>query len=175
MKAQDVILGSRVAHVRELKSEVARLKEENAQLREANAELLAHFDLALLAASDLARLSPGGRMVVWDGWNLIRGAPSLARDPADLEAQARIHLESHPLDFIWIVYDGEREGVKCDGWLRLSWTGGKGAQRADRFICDFVRAARFRGDVGRLEVRTRDKALSAAVERLVRLVRPRVN
>ena len=53
MSAQDVILGSRVAHVRELKAEIESLKAENAALRDERDSLKAHFDLALLAAMDL--------------------------------------------------------------------------------------------------------------------------
>ncbi len=168
MNAQDVILGSRVAHVRELKSEIARLKEECARLRDENSELLAHFDLAILACEDMQRLAPGGRLVVWDGWNLILGAGREARNPEELKEQANAYLSSHPHDIVWIVYDGEREGVVTDGRLRVSWTGGKGPQRADRFICDFLRAARFRGGLDRIDVRTRDKALAASVARLRR-------
>jgi hypothetical protein len=52
MNAQDVILGSRVAHVRELKAEIERLRRENAALHDQNAALGAHFDLALLAAEE---------------------------------------------------------------------------------------------------------------------------
>ena len=50
MNAQDVILGSRVAHLRELKTEISRLKSENDALRTENEELKNHFDLAVLAA-----------------------------------------------------------------------------------------------------------------------------
>ena len=72
MKAQDVILGARVAHVRELKSEIARLKAEVARLGAENEELRTHFSLVLLAAEDMRRLPEGGRLVVVDGWSGVR-------------------------------------------------------------------------------------------------------
>ena len=46
-------MGSRVAHVRELKTELEKLKAENAALRKEKEELAAHLDLAILAAEDL--------------------------------------------------------------------------------------------------------------------------
>ena len=51
MTTQDILMGSRVAHVRELKAEIAKLRDDNAALRDELAALKAHFDLALLAAS----------------------------------------------------------------------------------------------------------------------------
>ena len=125
MNAQDVILGSRVAHLRELKAEVAKLKAENDRLRSENAELLRHFDMALAAAMDLGGRRTGTFIVV-DGWNLILGAGKEARSPEELEGRMRAHLEANPDDFVWIVYDGEREGSRNDGRLRVSWTFGRG-------------------------------------------------
>lgn len=46
MGSQDVILGARVAHVRELKTELAKVNSEVQRLRGENAALLAHFDMA---------------------------------------------------------------------------------------------------------------------------------
>ncbi|MCR5413542.1 MAG: hypothetical protein K6F50_02285 [Kiritimatiellae bacterium] len=166
MNAQDVILGSRVIHIRELKAEIEKLRSENARLRDENAGLLSHFDLALLAAVDLRTLPEGGRLVVVDGWNMILGAGKTARNPAELESRYREHLASHPADLVWIVYDGPREAVKTDGRLRLSWTGGTGPHRADRFICDFLRMARFRGDVSKIEVVTCDRDFLKTVRRI---------
>lgn len=166
MNAQDVILGTRVAHLRELKSEIAKLKADNAALRTENGELKSHFALALAAAEDLRRLAPGGKLILVDGWNLILGADREARDPDGLVAKAKEHLDGNPDDFVWIVFDGPRFDVRNEGRLRLSWTGGTGAQRADRFICDFLRMARFTGGLDRVEVRTRDKALRRSVASL---------
>ena len=125
MNAQDVILGARVAHVRELKAEVERLRSENDALRAENGELRSHFDLALVAAEDLSRMDPGGRLVVMDGWNLILGAKKEAGCPDELVAQAKAHLEANPLDCVWIVFDGPRFDVRTEGRLRISWTGGR--------------------------------------------------
>ncbi len=159
MGAQDVILGSRVAHLRELKTEIAQLKAENARLHDENAALLEHFDLALLAAEDLRTLAPGGKLILVDGWNLILGAQKEAKDPADLIAQMKTYLADHPTDFVWILFDGPKENVQNEGRLRISYTGGTGAHRADRWICDFLRMARYRGYGEQIEVRTHDKEI----------------
>lgn len=85
MNTQDILAGSHVAHIRELKSEIAKLRDDNAALRDELSALKAHFDLALLAAEDL-RLAT--RLEIWDGWNLILGAKKEAKDRNDLLAQA---------------------------------------------------------------------------------------
>ena len=166
MNVQDVILGARVVHVRELKAEITRLKAENSRLNAENAELRSHFALALLAAEDLRRLPDGGRLVIVDGWNLVLAAEREASDKDDLVRQVRAHLAEHPLDFAWIVFDGSRENSTEEGRLRISYTGGVGTQRADRMICDFLRMARLSGDVSRIDVRTHDKELLKTVDRL---------
>ena len=159
MSAQDIILGARVAHVRELRAEVERLKAENAALREASASLRAHFDLALLAAADLR---DGGELEVWDGWNLILGSAKEARGRDELVARAQACGRR-----VWIVFDGPDEAVRrVDARVRVSYTGGTGEQRADRLICDFVRMAAFLGLADRVTVRTHDKALLAQIRRL---------
>lgn len=164
--AQEIFLGSHVAHVRELKTQVAALKAENAALRDENAALRSHFDLALLAAEDLRSLPEDGRLVIVDGWNLILGADKEARGPEDLIARAERHLAGRPQDAVWIVFDGPKENVTVRGRLRISYTGGTGAHRADRFICDFLRMARFRGDLDRIEVKTHDRDFIREMKRL---------
>ena len=57
MSAQYILVGARVQHVRELKTEIARLKAENARLHDENAALRAHLDLAILAAEELRDIS----------------------------------------------------------------------------------------------------------------------
>ncbi len=166
MGSQDLILGSRVAHLRELKTEIAKLKAENAALRDENATLASHFDLALVAAEDLRSLAPDGKLIVVDGWNLILGARKEAKNPGELIARAKAHLAARPADRVWIVFDGPRENSVNDGNLRVSYTGGTGAHRADRFVCDFLRMAKFRGDLSRIEVRTNDKDFKKTVARL---------
>ena len=167
MKSQQIILDSRVAHVRELKTEVARLRAENASLRAENEELSHHLDLAMLAAEDLRGLSPDGKLVIVDGWNLVLGAENEAKSPSELIEQAKRHLGDCPQDFVWIVFDGPRENSRVEGRLRVSYTGGTGPHRADRFICDFIRMARFRGDISRIVVKTHDKDFSKEVNRLM--------
>jgi hypothetical protein len=168
MKSQQIIMDSRVAHVRELKTEVARLRAENASLRAENEELSHHLDLAMLAAEDLRGLSPDGKLVIADGWNLVLGAENEARTPAELIEQAKRHLGDCPQDFVWIVFDGPRENSRIDGRLRVSYTGGTGPHRADKFICDFLRMARFRGDISKIVVKTHDKDFAKEVDRLSR-------
>lgn len=167
MNAQQIIGDSRVLHIRELKAEVAKLKAENARLRDENAMLAAHFDLAVTAAEDLRGLEGDAKLVLVDGWNLILGARRSARDKEDLLAQARAHLVERPKDLVWVVFDGPRFSSVLDGRLRVTYTGGSGAHRADRFICDFVRMARFRGDTPRIEVRTDDRDFRREIDRLL--------
>lgn len=166
MNAQQIIGNSRVLHIRELKSEVAKLKAENAQLRDENAQLCAHFDLALTAARDLESLPDGGRLVFVDGWNMILGATRIAKDKDDLLAKARAYSAENPGDLVWIVYDGPRYSVSEEGRVRISYTGGTGEHRADKFICDFLRMARFRGEAAKIEVRTHDKDFLRDIARI---------
>ena len=168
MSAQDVILGAHVAHVRELKAALAAAKAENAALRDENAAMKAHLDLALLAAEDLEGLPAGGRLEVWDGWNLVLGAAKAASDRRALVEQARERLSAPGAEGlrIWIVFDGADERVAVsDGRLRVSYTGGTGEHRADRLVTAFVRMAAYRGLAGRLAVRTDDRDFAKAVRR----------
>ena len=159
MSAQDIIMGSRVAHVRELKTALAKAAAENAALRDERDALKAHFDLALLAAMDLKGGEP---LEIWDGWNLILGAQKAAKDRADLIAQAEASGKR-----VWIVFDGHDENVHLLGAnVRVSYTGGTGEHRADKFICDFVRMAAYLGLADRVSVRTNDKDFRKTVERL---------
>ena len=157
MNAQDMIEAARLVRVRELQTALTKAAAENLRLKTENEMLFAHFDLAILAANDLAALPPDGRLVIVDGWNMILGANKVAKDRAELVAQAKAHVAEHPSDFVWIVLDGPRASSSVDGRVRVSYTGGVGAHRADKFICDFLKMARFRGDIRRIEVRTDDK------------------
>ena len=152
--------------VRELQTALTKAAAENLRLKTENEMLFAHFDLAILAASDLAALPPDGRLVIVDGWNMILGANKVAKDRAELVAQAKAHVAEHPSDFVWIVLDGPRASSSVDGRVRVSYTGGVGAHRADKFICDFLKMARFRGDIRRVEVRTDDKDFKKEVKRI---------
>ena len=166
MNAQEIIGESRVLHIRELKTENAKLRAENTKLRDENAELRSHLDLAITAARDLDSLSEGGKLVFIDGWNMILGATRIARDKDDLLAQARAYAADNPLDLVWIVYDGPRFSATVDGRIRVSYTGGTGEHRADKFICDFLRMARFRGTLSRIEVQTHDKDFLREIARI---------
>jgi len=158
MSAQHVIMASQLTRVRELRTALEKLSAENAALRDERDALKAHFDLALLAAQDLR---DGKTLEIWDGWNLILGAQKEARDRADLLAQAKASGRR-----VWIVYDGHDESVRQDGRVRISYTGGQGEHRADKFICDFVRMAAYLGLVDKIAVRTNDKDFVKEVRRL---------
>ena len=161
-----MIEAARLVRVRELQTALTKAAAENLRLKTENEMLFAHFDLAILAASDLAALPPDGRLVIVDGWNMILGANKVAKDRAELVAQAKAHVAEHPSDFVWIVLDGPRASSSVDGRVRVSYTGGVGAHRADKFICDFLKMARFRGDIRRIEVRTDDKDFKKEVKRI---------
>lgn len=161
-----MIEAARLVRVRELQTALTNAAAENLRLKTENEMLFAHLDLAVLAANDLAALPPDGRLVIVDGWNMILGANKVAKDRAELIAQAKAHVAEHPSDFVWIVLDGPRASSSVDGRVRVSYTGGVGAHRADKFICDFLKMARFRGDLRRIEVRTDDKDFKKEVKRI---------
>ena len=161
-----MIEAARLVRVRELQTALTKAAAENLRLKTENEMLFAHFDLAVLAANDLAALPSDGRLVIVDGWNMILGANKVAKDRAELVAQAKAHVAEHPSDFVWIVLDGPRASSSVDGRVRVSYTGGVGAHRADKFICDFLKMARFRGDIRRIEVRTDDKDFKKEVKRI---------
>ena len=158
MNAQDIIRSSQLTHVRELQTALTKAAAENTVLHNELDSLKAHFDMALLAAMDL---KDGEPLEIWDGWNLILGAKKEAKDRADLIAQAKASGKR-----VWIVLDGHDENVKQDGNVRISYTGGQGEHRADKFIIDFVRMAAYLGLADKLSVRTNDKDFRKAVDRL---------
>ena len=162
MNAQDIIKSAQLTHVRELQTTLTKAAAENAALRDELDSLKAHFDMALLAAMDLKNGEP---LEIWDGWNLILGAKKEAKDRADLIAQAKASGRR-----VWIVLDGHDENVKLDGNVRISYTGGQGEHRADKFIIDFVRMAAYLGLADRVSVRTNDKDFRKAVERMLKLL-----
>lgn len=167
MSSQDIVIGARMAHVRELKAEIARLREENTRLRDDAESLRAHYDEALLAAEDLRTLPPGGCLEIWDGWNLILGAKKESRGRNELIEQARRRTEESGGSLhVWIVLDGPREATRCEGSVRVTYTGGEGSQRADRMIVDYVRMAAWLGYADKVTVRTNDKELKRQVSRL---------
>ena len=160
MNAQDIIMSSQLTHVRELKTALTKAAAENAALHDELDSLKAHLDMALLAAMDL---KDGEPLEIWDGWNLILGAQKEAKDRADLIAQAKASGKR-----VWIVLDGHDENVKLDGNVRVSYTGGQGEHRADKFIIDFVRTAAYLGLASKLSVRTNDKDFLRQVNRYIK-------
>ena len=154
-------MSSQLTHVRELKTALTKAAAENAALRDELDSLKAHLDMALLAAMDL---KDGEPLEIWDGWNLILGAQKEAKDRADLIAQAKASGKR-----VWIVLDGHDENVHLLGAnVRVSYTGGDGEHRADKFIIDFVRTASYLGLADRVSVRTNDKDFLRRVNRYIK-------
>ena len=159
MNAQDIIRSAQLTHVRELQTALKKAAAANAALHDELDSLKTHFDMALLAAMDLKGGEP---LEIWDGWNLILGAKKEAKDRADLIAQAQASGKR-----VWIVLDGHDENVHLLGAnVRVSYTGGTGEHRADKFIVDFVRMAKYLGLADRVSVRTNDKDFQKTVQRL---------
>ncbi len=167
MTTNEIFMGARVAHVRELKAEVARLREELAHTRSELESLRNHFALALEAARDADTLPAGARLLVVDGWNAVLGSvsvipPSERRGSSEeleeaLYRRVRAWLAAHPSDAAWIVFDGSKAGGRSEPRLRISYTGGSGAHRADRMVCDYLRMRRLSGASHDVIVATQDK------------------
>ena len=167
MTVTDIINDTRVAHVRELKAEVARLKADLAAAQCANAEWEHHFALALLAARDADRLPADGKFYAIDGWNIVFNATGeLHHDKAALISRLRAWAQVHPSDFLWLVFDGNTENAAEERNLRISYTGGTGSHRADRLIVDFARMLKLAGRAPRLVVVTGDKDFRAQAKAL---------
>ena len=176
MTSNDIFNATRLAHVRELKAENEQLREELARTRAELDAVRSHFALALEAARDADRLPPEGRLLIVDGWNalLVSGSILSAEEKrqtpsgkeALLAARVQTWLAAHPLDRAWIVFDGAHAGGRADGRLRLSFTGGRGAHRADRLVCDYLRMCRFAGARHTILVATEDKDFRRDVQAL---------
>ena len=178
MTANDIFRDTRVAHVRELKAEVARLRDELALERRERESLDSHFALALAAARDAERMPPDAGLLVVDGWNAVIGTHRLDAN-ARREGRERLveslrsHVADDPRLHVWVVFDGaEMNAVsEADGRLRVGYTGGTGAHRADRMVCDYLRMRKILGLNNPVTVVTDDKdfakeaaALGAAVK-----------
>ncbi|MCQ2388726.1 MAG: NYN domain-containing protein [Kiritimatiellae bacterium] len=165
MNAQGIFADARVAHVRELKAEVARLKAELASAQNSLRAWENHFADALLAAFDADRLEPGGELLVVDGWN-AQFAAGVDKDRHAVVDAAKAWLAAHPKARAWVVFDGDRANARCEGRLRVSFTGGQGPHRADKAICDFVHMLRRTGRATPVTVVTRDKDFRKKAEAL---------
>ena len=164
MTANDIFRDTRVAHVRELKAEVARLKEELAREHGARESLESHFALALAAARDAERMAPDAELLVVDGWNAVIGTRCL--DDAARHARRdrlietlRARVAADPRLHVWALFDGTemRAAAESDGRLRVGYTGGTGAHRADRMVCDYLRMRKILGLNHAVTVVTDDK------------------
>lgn len=168
MTANEIFRDSRVARVRELKAELAGVKEELARVRTELEELRGHFALALLAAGDAGEFGEGDEILIVDGWNAAfngagGGAPAERR--GKVEAAARRAAEGGGR-LVWVVFDGAEAGSWREGNLRVTYTGGRGAHRADRMVCDFLRMLGLAGNRAAVKVATNDKDFGAEARRL---------
>lgn len=164
MTANDIFMDSRVAHVRELKTEVSRLKEELARTREELVGLREHFALALVAARDAERLPADGRILIIDGWNAVIGTRRLSDEVRrvrrhELVDRLRTRCETDPGIFVWLLFDGSEANadLQAEGRLRVGYTGGTGEHRADRMVCDYLRMLKHLGLKPSVTVATDDK------------------
>ena len=131
MTANDIFRDTRVAHVRELKAEVARLKEELARARVAHESLESHFALALAAARDAERMPPDAELLIVDGWNAVIGTRRLDADARHvgrdrLVETLRARVVAEPRLHVWALFDGAemRADAEAEGRLRVGYTGG---------------------------------------------------
>ena len=176
MTTNDIFRDTRVTHVRELKAEVARLKEELARAREARESLDHHFTLALAAARDAERMPPDAELLIVDGWNAVIGTRRLDADARHagrdrLVETLRARVAADPRLHVWALFDGAEMNAEAEGRLRVGYTGGAGAHRADRMVCDYLRMRKLLGLNHPVTVVTDDKdfakeaaALGAAVK-----------
>lgn len=186
MTSAGIIQDARVAHVRELKTELAKAKARLASAESDRDALASHFALALTAMHDFERLPVGSTFCIIDGWNAILHDRNVSRlspdDVSRLKAEflhglgiAHTHeavegggneCDDAPID-TWVMFDGADERSVKQGRYRISYTGGIGPQRADRLIVDYVHSAKILGlDVSRITVKTSDKELAKRVTAL---------
>ena len=177
MTSNDIVKDARIAHVRELKAEVARLKAELAAAQQACATWEHHFALALAAARDVDRLPSGGAMLILDGWNIVFNSKFKGEGDAPLGKQrlidaARAYAPQHPNEFVGLVFDGADANAACDGNFRVSYTGGEGEQRADSLVVNYLRLLRLEGRTLSVTVVTNDKTFGRKAAELGATVRP---
>lgn len=179
MTAANIIMDARVAHVRELKTELAKVKARLVSAESDRDVLVSHFALALTALHDFERLPCDAQFCIIDGWNAIlhnRNVSKLSSENVSklkaefLQGIGIVHTHDaveaesgeccdSPID-TWVIFDGADERSSKHGRYRISYTGGVGSQRADRLIVDYVHAAKILGlDVSRITVKTSDKEL----------------
>lgn len=179
MTAANIIMDARVAHVRELKTELAKVKARLVSAESDRDALVSHFALALTALHDFERLPCNAQFCIIDGWNAIlhnRNVSKLSSENVSklkaefLQGVGIVHTHDaveaksgeccdSPID-TWVIFDGADERSSKHGRYRISYTGGVGSQRADRLIVDYVHAAKILGlDVSRIIVKTSDKEL----------------
>ena len=166
MTSQQIMQDSHLTRIRALRDEAARLKAELARACEERDSLRQHLALALLAAQDAERLDPKGTLLIVDGWNAILGSENIGGQRDRLTELARAWLAAHPADRAWIVFDGPEANGTAEDRLRVSYTGGTGAHRADRLVCDYLRMRRYAGASGNVTVVTNDKDFRKEAERL---------
>jgi hypothetical protein len=185
MNVRGIVEDSRVAHIRELKAELADVKARLVRAEGERDSLSAHFALALAALRDFEQIGEGGTLRIIDGWNAILRSRNVAKltgeqisalkaeylagfgiTPPDGGGRDGDGRECEPTPLTtWIIFDGAEENSYRSGPYRVTYTGGTGPQRADHMILDYVHAAKILGmDVSRIMVETADKALAKKLE-----------
>ena len=90
-----------------------------------------------------------------------------------LVERLRARVAADPRLHVWALFDGAemRAATEAGGRLRVGYTGGTGAHRADRMVCDYLRMRKILGLNNPVTVVTDDKdfakeaaALGAAVK-----------
>lgn len=146
-----------LARIRELESELADAKRALHEARCNLGEMEKHFAVAVAAVADAAKVGKDGRIAIVDGWNILNTTP--VKTKSALVSCVRREILSAGNAFVWIVFDGPEEKSASDGSLRITYTGGRGGQRADRLILDYIHALKFAGVRPKVELLTNDKPL----------------
>lgn len=157
MNTQGLQIAARLSEARKLRDERDALKQENARLRDELECLTANLEFAQTLLADLQ--AEGSRLVLVDGWNLILGSERRFAGREELFAHYRAETAKDPLLKAWIILDGPKANTVDEGRFRVSYTGGTGGQRADRFIRKIVSAAGFLGLGERVAIHSFDKEL----------------
>ena len=192
MTSSNIVEDARVAHVRELKTEIAALKARVVQAEADRTALGSHLHLAMMALHDFERLTTGENFRIIDGWNAILRRRNVSKltaeqvselkeaylaglgieEPRKKTSDDTADVQQPTADCqlstsVWIVFDGPAENSYRSGHYRVTYTGGTGQHRADRLILDYVHAAKLIGlDVSRIIVETGDKAIRRRISAL---------
>lgn len=163
MTSQELIVNRLPARVAELEKLLAATKHDLHDARCRLGELERHLAIAATAVSDATRMGKGGSIFIIDGWNILNTTP--LKTKSSLVSYAKNELLSRKNSFVWIVFDGPEEKSATDGAIRITYSGSRGPQRADRLIMDYIHALKFAGVRPAIHLLTNDKPLAASARR----------